>query len=235
MFKNSKKFTIIDFIIPLITIIIIIILTFAIVNTIKRRGQIKVYNNLIDQIKKSAQTYAQETELIYPKIITVNKLIVDGYLEIENQELADPLNKNQILNCQTIYIEKINNEYSVKYNNVKDCELVENEKIDAHLYAKTLEGSDEFVISGQKTTQDLLLFLEINTEVTSITWYESGQIIPNLVENQKSLEIRTLDNHVGDYIVEIKTPKGNKKISFQINIDKSLPADVDTETRQVSE
>ena len=139
--KNKKYgFTIPELLAVIVIIGILITIATASYTTISNNMKQKTYDNKIDLIRTKALEYANDNG-VDATLISVAKLISDGYLEIENdteknEKISNPL--GGYLDCYHIKLNRNLDEHEVEVIPSDDCSLAEGDilasNIDIYAY-----------------------------------------------------------------------------------------------------
>ena len=213
--KILKRFNVIAILAITIGLIALIYPT---VVTLKRMGAEDSYERIVKRIKVAAILWADDNEIKEPMLITVNKLIEDGYVEADsNGELLNPQASERILNCHTIYITNELGKHQVIFNKENDCELVKSEQLNFELVATDVTG--KVLKTGEESKNDIYLEVVDLKNYDTITWLVDGNIIPNTSNTLKLFVSSTASMH-STYSVKVVTEYGNKEFSFIVNLVK---------------
>ncbi len=133
---NKKGFTITELVAVIAIIAILSIAAISGFSTMTNNSKKKSYESKVSTIESAAYKYAKENNISKKTTISVNKLVVMGYLQPDESSddglavLNNPIDNSNMI-CNTIDINFINNEAIPKYNSSQvDCDL-SNEEADA--------------------------------------------------------------------------------------------------------
>ena len=150
--KNNKKgFTLVELLAVVAILGIVSVIAIGAYNGISNRSKQKAYDSKVSQIETSAAKWARENNIDRTTSISVNKLVVEGYLTADEATenglsiIKNPkTNENMI--CKMIEISYKNGEIQTKFIDSKDnCTLAEqalnDTKIKVIAYQKGVTGT----------------------------------------------------------------------------------------------
>ena len=250
--KNTKYgFTIPELLAVIVIIGILITIATASYTTISNNMKQKTYDNKIDLIRTKALEYANDNG-VDATLISVAKLISDGYLEIENdteknEKISNPL--GGYLDCYHIKLNRNLDEHEVEVIPSNDCSLAEGDILASNIdiYAYGDDGnflSDDNILGKNNDTKwtknDVYLYLDpaslggLSDSKMTITWSINGNndIKNGNITNSPSkdtgyaniykLETSYLLNAV--VTVKVETTKGTLVKKVSVKIDKEAPS-----------
>ena len=121
---NKKGFTLTELLAVIAIIAILSVAAISGYGTMTKNSKKKSYESKVSTIESAAYKYAKENNVSKKTTISVNKLVVMGYLQPDESAenglsiLTDPVTGENMI-CNTIDISIINNDAQVKYNEGK--------------------------------------------------------------------------------------------------------------------
>lgn len=250
--KNKKYgFTIPELLAVIVIIGILITIATASYTTISNNMKQKTYDNKIDLIRTKALEYANDNG-VDATLISVAKLISDGYLEIENdteknEKISNPL--GGYLDCYHIKLNRNLDEHEVEVIPSNDCSLAEGDILASNIdiYAYGDDGnflSDDNILGKNNDTKwtknDVYLYLDpaslggLSDSKMTITWsingnndIKSSNVINYPSTNSEYANIYKLETSYllnTRVIVKVQTSSGLLSKSVNIKIDKEKPS-----------
>ena len=149
--SNKKGFTLVELLAVVAILGIVSVIAIGAYNGISNRSKQKAYDSKVSQIETSAAKWARENNIDRTTSISVNKLVVEGYLTADEATenglsiIKNPkTNENMI--CKMIEISYKNGEIQTKFIDSKDnCTLAEqalnDTKIKVIAYQKGVTGT----------------------------------------------------------------------------------------------
>ncbi len=133
--KHNRGFTLVELLAVISILAIISLIAIGAYNGVNSNAKQKAYENKVSQIETSAAKWAKENNIDRTTSISVNKLVVEGYLTADEStenglsKIVNPTdNKNMI--CNTIKISYKNGEIIASYDEkTQNCTLA-NQAID---------------------------------------------------------------------------------------------------------
>ena len=162
---NRKGFTLTELLAVIAILAILSVGAISGYSTMTRNSRKKSYETKVSEIENAAVKYAKETSLTSATTISVNKLVVEGFLQPDEStdsglaSIKNPQNGENMI-CNIIEITINDDIYYAKYDkNKKNCLIAEQELADLEISveARKLDGNS---ITGN---------LEMNGGVTSWT------------------------------------------------------------------
>lgn len=216
--KNKKGFTLIELLSVIVIIGVIASIGILSVNSIRKSILNKQFLNIKTKIELAAENYYENTE---SSKVYVKTLIDEGYLKADDASLNiyNPLDKKS-LNCQIVTInENEKATLEVIDNPSCDIELTDNYDIKIMANGKEIE---------EKWYKDALTLEAVSDKVLlSYTW--TSDLNPNLIHNEKSLDLSNMLSERGNVINDVFYVTGNtktktiKSLGTRVMIDKALP------------
>ena len=188
--KRSKKgFTLVELLAVISILAIISLIAIGAYNGVSSRAKQKAYTSKVEQIKTSATKWAKENNVDKTTVISVNKLVVEGYLtadEVADNGLAKIVNPtdNKNMICNTVRISYKNGEILTNFDaNTQNCTLanqaIDDTKIKVVAYAKDtnakLNTNSNNVLPW--TNKDLTLVVSSDTYIDQSHESEKNPII----------------------------------------------------------
>lgn len=207
--KNSKGFTLVELLAVIAILGILSLTAFGAYSGVTSRSKERAYQTKIKQIETAAGKWARENNVNKKTIISVNKLVVEGYLtadETDDDGLAkiiNPTNNKNII-CKTVEITYKNSEENAKYNeNEENCSLAEqalnDSKIEVSVFAKGTKNSIFKTDSNTWTNKPLIIVVKSPTYVDhaiSIIYDFEGNSIEKIKTDDNYLDLDNDNVHV---------------------------------------
>ena len=207
----KKGFTLTEL---LAVIAIIAILSIAAVSgysAMTRNSKKKVLEQKIQSIEIAAEKYAKENNVSNSVTISVNKLVVMGYLQPDSSAddgyavILNPVNNENMI-CNLISIKIVKEEVITEYNeNAKDCTIADKDYLDSNIIITAYNFTNETnrLISYEEdnilkwTKEDVLLLVTTNYDIKNIYsfTYEYGG---NTIEKHTNLKTATNPHGLDD-------------------------------------
>ena len=117
---KEKGFTLVELIVAIALLGIIVAIAVPTYNHVTESTKQKAFENKAEQIELAAEKWAEELNLSNNKVITVNRLIEDGYLQADEFKgdtalVENPINNENMI-CYTIEISLENGQSTAKLN-----------------------------------------------------------------------------------------------------------------------
>ncbi len=232
--KNRNGFTLIEIIVTIIIIAIIGSITFGVYFGLGSRNNERLYNAKVELIKTATEKWAEEANIRKPLTITVNRLVLDGYLDFDkdNGNVIDPRDKS-IMNCLTIEISFENNNYIAEFIGQENCGLMDQEKEeDVSLEAYEITTNNKLIAKD-----NVLPWVKEDVRLESkytgtgiivkdgIKWYQNNTEIENNVLSEKEkFNVETKLSINTPFRVRYTIENiGIKSNQLQVRIDKVKP------------
>ena len=149
---KKKGFTIIELLAVIVIIAILSIGAMSGYSAMTKNSKEKAFESKVRNIETAAEKYAKETNISTKKTISVNKLVVLGYIQPDESTdtglslIENPTNGENII-CNLIDINVEKNELKVKYQpNNKNCDIANEEedsgKIKVNAYCESSTGTN---------------------------------------------------------------------------------------------
>ncbi len=248
--KKNKGFSIPELLAVIVIMGILMLIASASYTGISKRIKLNAYNNKINLIKTKSVEYATDYN-VNNETISVAKLVLEGYLEAENdtdenEKISNPL--GGYLDCYEINLMRDLDEYNVDVNEGTSCDLANLDIISSRIKIKVYEFQQ---IDGQVklnynsigenknirwTNKDVYLFLEPNTLPSTtdvkIIWgtnseTKSGQLTNNVNSNESFANIykvRTSSVYNNNIRVQIQVNGKQYSQVVSVKIDKEVPS-----------
>lgn len=187
--KSKKGFTLVELLAVISILAIISLIAIGAYNGVSSNAKQKAYENKVSQIETSAAKWAKENNIDRTTSISVNKLVVEGYLTADEStenglsKIVNPTdNKNMI--CNTIKISYKNGEIIASYDEkTQNCTLA-NQAIDdtkIKVVAYTQDTNTKLTPNSNNvlpwTNKDLTLVVSSDTYIDQSHESEKNPII----------------------------------------------------------
>ena len=206
--KNNKGFTLTELLAVIVIISILSVAAISGYSTMTRNSKKKTYESKVQSIENAAIKFANDSNLNTSTTITVNKLVVEGYLQPDEStetglaSILNPVNNENMI-CNLVRITVNDDLYIAEYNeNKKDCLIAEQEMLDLEINIKAKElngntiGNNIAIINNVAnwTRTDVLLIVssEEYTDFNSISYDFDGRTITK----EKNTPLSTATNYV---------------------------------------
>lgn len=201
--KNNKGFTLVELLAVIAIIGILSVVAIGVYRGVSNNSKQKAYEAKIEQINNAASKWARENNIDKATVISVNKLVVEGYLtadEVSADGLAKIINPtdNKNMICNTVKISYKKGEIVVNYDEkTKNCNLAEqvldDKKIKVFAKEKKVNTSPKLNSNNQIswTNQPLSLIVfsdDYKNKTISITYDFEGNSIEKQVTNHSYYE-----------------------------------------------
>ena len=190
---NQKGFTLTELLAVIAILAILSVGAISGYTTMTRNSRKKSYETKVAEIENAAVKYAEETSLTNTTNISVNKLVVEGYIQPDEStdsglaSIKNPENNENMI-CNVVRITVNDDIYIAEYDEKnKDCLIAEQELADLEISveARKLDGNSitgNLVINGGVTSwtnTDVLLIVssEKYTDFSSISYDFDGMTI----------------------------------------------------------
>ena len=135
--KNKKGFTLVEMLAVIVLIAVLSVVAVSTYRGINKSSKKKTLEAKIEQIESAAEKWARENNITNGMNISVNNLVVEGYLtadEVGTDGLAlikNPVTGENIV-CNTIDITLKNGVIETKFNNtIQNCKLATQSLVDS--------------------------------------------------------------------------------------------------------
>ena len=206
--KNNKGFTLTELLAVIVIIAILSVAAISGYSTMTRNSKKKTYESKVQSIENAAIKFANDSNLNTSTTISVNKLVVEGYLQPDEStetglaSILNPLNNENMI-CNLIRITVNDDIYIAEYKeNKKDCLIAEQEMLDLEINIKAKElngntiGNNIAIINNitNWTRTDVLLTVssEEYTDFNSISYDFDGRTITK----DKNTPLSTSTNYI---------------------------------------
>ena len=152
--KNKKGFTLTELLAVIVIIAILSIGAISGYTTMTNNSKKKAYESKVSEIENAAIKYARESNLLNSTTISVNKLVVQGYLQPDEStanglaSINNPENNENMI-CNLVNININDDLYEAQYyKDKKDCEVAEQDlaDLDIKVVAAIFLGVSLFII-----------------------------------------------------------------------------------------
>ena len=191
--KNRKGFTLTELLAVIVIMAILAIGAISGYTSMTRNSKKKSYESKVSEIENAAIKYAKESNLNTSTTISVNKLVVQGYIQPDDStinglsSINNPKNNENMI-CNLINITISDDSYNAKYlEKNKNCDIAEQELTDSEIKvtARVLTGNsigDNIPIIGNTTKwtgTDVVLITSSDKYVdfVSVSYDYDGQTI----------------------------------------------------------
>lgn len=194
---KEKGFTLVELLAVIAIIGILSLVAIGVYNGVSKNSKQKAYESKVEQIKTSAAKWARENNVDKTTTISVNKLVVEGYLTADEStdnglsKIVNPTNNENMI-CKIVELKYKNGEILTEYiESSNNCSLAEqaldDKKITAILKEKvpntspTLNSNNQFSWTNQPVS--LIVSSSVyDSSAVSITYDYEG----NSIEKQKT-------------------------------------------------
>ena len=207
--KNNKGFTLVELLAVVVLIGILSVVAVSTYRGVNESAKNKSLEAKIEHITSAAEKWARENNITTKTNISVNNLVVEGYItadEVSPDGLAmikNPVNGQNMI-CNTIDISFSNGQIKTKYNsNIQDCKLAKQSLVDNKI-GITIKARGNKDVTGNTsgsiakwTNQDIVIIVnstEYDPKATSISFDFEG----NTVTKSKSV----LGKYTGTSFIE---------------------------------
>lgn len=205
---KEKGFTLVELIVAIALLGIIVAIAVPTYNHVTESTKQKAFENKAEQIELAAEKWAEELNLSNNKVITVNRLIEDGYLQADEFKgdtalVENPIN-NENMNCYTIEISLESGQSIAKLNSENsDCSLKDEEDKERNIQVSAFKIINNKIINNNNfkldvnelntiewTNTDILLVVEMkdNEAFDKIFWSENGVNTTTTLEGKQLLK-----------------------------------------------
>ena len=205
--ENRKGFTLVELLAVIAIIAILGITAVAAYNGITQRTKEKAYEAKIKQIENAAAKWASENNVSYKTEISVNKLIVQGYLQADSVSdegkalISNPVDNSNMV-CYVIDLSRKEGEYEAVVSKTKqNCSLAEqalyDEKIKVAAYTDTnkkVEFNDNYLTWTNRDISLIVSSEDFDSSAVSISYDFEGNTV---TKNVSGLE-RSTDQYQAD-------------------------------------
>ncbi len=194
---NKRGFTLTELLAVIVIISILSIGAISGYTTMSKNSRKRSYESKVSEIENAALKYAKENNITTSSTISVNKLVVQGYLqpdEATDQGLASVINpqNNENMICNLVNISIHDDIYLAEYySDKKNCEIAEQDLADLKINIKVypLSGTTIDRDEGKEllknnsvsdwTKEDVVLLVSSTeyTDVASISYDYDGKTI----------------------------------------------------------
>ena len=160
--KNRKGFTLTELLAVIVIMTILSVGAISGYTSMTRNSKKKSYESKVSEIENAAIKYARESNLLNSTTISVNKLVVQGYLQPDEStanglaSINNPENNENMI-CNLVNININDDIYEAEYyKDKKDCEVAEQDlaDLDIKVVARKLVNGDiteKLAITGNTT------------------------------------------------------------------------------------
>lgn len=249
MKKRSKGFSIPELLAVIVIMGILITIASFTYNGISKSMKKRAYDNKLNLIKTKSVEYATDNN-INNETISVAKLVMEGYLDIENdtdknEKVSNPL--GGYLDCYEINIKREIDDYDVDVDAGSSCDIANLDvaaakiKIYAYEYEEK-NGTDDINLNDignnknvKWTNKNLYLFIDPDTlpdkTNVKITWglssdTKEGNLAGNVTANESYANIykvKTYSVYNTNMVVQIEANKRQYRQTVSVKIDKEIP------------
>ena len=206
--KKNKGFTLTELLAVIVIIAILSVAAISGYSTMTRNSKKKTYESKVGEIENAALKFAKDANLSSSTTISVNKLVVEGYLQPDEStetglaSILNPVNNENMI-CNLIRITINDDVFIAEYDDSnKDCLIAEQEMLDLdiNISAKELTGStigsNINIVNNVAnwTRKDVLLIVssEKYTDFKSVSYDFDGKTITK----DKNTPVSSATNYV---------------------------------------
>ncbi len=190
--KNSKGFTLVEMIAVIVLIAVLSVVAVSTYHGIHESSKKKTLEAKVNQIESAAEKWARENNITNSTNISVNNLVVEGYLSADEAGtdglamIKNPVDgKNMI--CNTVDLSFKNGVVQSKFNgNVQNCKLATQSLVDSNISIRVVSRSGTNLTGpgnssiAKWTNEDIAIIVNSNTydiKATSISYDFGGNTV----------------------------------------------------------
>ncbi len=206
--KNIKGFTLVEMLAVIALIAVFSVVAVSTYRGINESSKKKALEAKIQQIETAAEKWARENNITNKMSISVNTLVVEGYLsadEVGTDGLAvlrNPVTSENMI-CNVVELSFKNGDITSHFNgNVYNCKLATQSLIDNNINIKIISASGENLTGSGSiakwTNEDIVLIVNSNTydnKAASISYDYAGNTTTKMVD---SLEHYTGESYMNE-------------------------------------
>lgn len=128
--KKNNGFTLVELLAVIAIIGILSVVAISAYGNVAKNSKQKAYESKVKQIESAAYKWAKENNVSNKISVSVNKLVVEGYLTADESDetglakISNPTNNENMI-CKTVDVLYKNGEIEPKYNEKENCTLAE--------------------------------------------------------------------------------------------------------------
>ena len=225
---NYKGFTLVELLAVIVIVALLLGLSSGVFIQVRHNVLEAQYENVVNKLLSDAEDYADDLKSTEPIDISVDFLIKNGYsLPDDENNIYDPRDKNNILNCYMIHVYLKDNEYVAEWKDKEEladgtCNENKINTNELQIYCNGVECSSNWyntnvTLSLHGLNSDILNNSEVEwTNLNGMyTLRKSGEDKNFLVETDGVIKTT--------YNVQVKTSDKIYTASVSIKIDKENP------------
>ena len=192
--KNNRGFTLVELLAVIAIMAFLAVAAVSGYTAMSKNSRKKAYDSKVQEIEDAAVKFAKETNLKNSTTVSVNKLVVQGYLQPDTStesglsQIENPVDHENMI-CNLVNIAIKDDTYIAYYvTDKKDCEVAEQELDDSEIQVseRILNGDTieetSVGINGNVadwTKEDVVLIVDSTeyTDFVSVSYDYDGQTI----------------------------------------------------------
>ena len=192
---NRKGFTLVEMLAVIVLIALLAVIGIGTYTNVNESAKQKTLESKKEQIRSSALKWAKENNISNKTILSVNTLVVEGYLTADENEVGkiglieNPVTGENMI-CNTVDITLKDGEYIAVVNDTaQNCTLATQSLVDTNISIKVVDAKNKPVTGSSSiaawTNQNVMIIVSsssYDSRATSISYDFEG----NTVTKQKS-------------------------------------------------
>ncbi len=183
---NKKGFTLTELLAVIAIVAILSIAAMSGYSAMSNNSKKKTLEQKVSQIELAAEKYAKDTNVASSQTISINKLILMGYLQPDSTNadglalLKNPVNNDNMV-CNLVTIERTGDGYKAKFvDGEKDCNIAREEIVDSNVDIQVLKfkaTTDRIIESIEDSNEYEWVNDDILINVSSETYEKNARSI----------------------------------------------------------